>query len=65
MCISLIISKLEYPQTNKLNWPMHNIKSNFDKILQTIQSLELSIINESGNIQKPGIPSLFTDLEGS
>jgi hypothetical protein len=42
---------------------MHNIKSNFDKILQTIKSLELSIINESGNIQKPGTPSLFTDLE--
>ena len=42
---------------------MHNIKSNFDKIVQPIKSLKLNCFDENGNIPKPGIPSLFTDLQ--
>lgn len=42
---------------------MHNIKSNFDKILQTIKSLEVEYFDVAGNIPKPGRSPLFTDLE--
>jgi hypothetical protein len=42
---------------------MHNIKSNFDKIFQTIKSLELDIFDQQSNIPKPGRRSLFSDLE--
>ncbi len=42
---------------------MHTIKSNFDKIVQTIKSLKLNCFDETGNIPKLGIPSLFTDLQ--
>jgi len=42
---------------------MHNIKSNFDKICQTIKSLNMRTFQEDGNIKKPGIRSKFSDLE--
>ena len=42
---------------------MHNIKSNFDKVLQTIKSLQLSDFNEFDNINRPGVSPLFTDIE--
>lgn len=42
---------------------MHNIKSNFDKVFQTIKSLRLPDFDSQGNIPKPGISPLFTDLE--
>ena len=42
---------------------MHNIKSNFDKVLQTIKSLNIPDFDRNGNIPKAGIDPLFTDLE--
>ena len=42
---------------------MHNIKSNFDKILETIKSLDLDCFDNSGNLLKPGKSPQFTDLE--
>jgi hypothetical protein len=42
---------------------MHNIKSNFDKIFQTIKSLNLEVFDEGGNIKKPGRQSQFSDTE--
>jgi len=42
---------------------MHNIKSNFDKILQTIKSLEIDVFDSQGNIPKPGSTPQFTDLQ--
>ncbi len=42
---------------------MHNIKSNLDKIFQTIKSVKLNCFDETGNIPKLGTPSLFTDLQ--
>ncbi len=42
---------------------MHNIKSNFDNIHQTIKSLNLSIFDANGNVPKPGRTSQFSDLE--
>ena len=43
--------------------PMHDLKSNFDKVLQTIKSLNLSVPDQNGNIPKPGQVPLFADLE--
>ena len=42
---------------------MHDLKSNFDKVLQTIKSLNLSVVDQNGNIPKPGRVPLFADLE--
>lgn len=42
---------------------MHNIKSNFDKISQTIKSLDLDYFDENGNIPKPGRSPQFADIE--
>lgn len=42
---------------------MHDIKSNFDKVLQTIKSLDLPMINELGNIPRTGVSPLFSDIE--
>lgn len=42
---------------------MHDIKSNFDKVCQTIKSLNLPLFDKNGNIYKPGRKSLFSDLQ--
>ena len=42
---------------------MHNIKRNFDKIFQTIKSLDLDLFDQRGNIPKHGIAPQFSDLE--
>lgn len=42
---------------------MHNIKSNFDKIYQTIKSLTLDLFDERGNVPKSGSRPQFSDLE--
>jgi hypothetical protein len=42
---------------------MHNIKINFDKILQTIKSLDLNDFDENGNIKRVGPKPKFSDLE--
>jgi hypothetical protein len=42
---------------------MHNIKSNFDKIYQTIKSLDTGLFNSDGNLHKPGSSPQFSDLE--
>ncbi len=42
---------------------MHNIKSNFDKIYQTIKSLNLDFFNQDGNINRPGATPQFSDIE--
>jgi len=42
---------------------MHNIKSNFDKVFHTIKSLNITEFSNDGNIRRPGISPLFTDIE--
>lgn len=42
---------------------MHDIKANFDKVFQTIKSLELPLFDSSGNLKKPGPRPHFSDLE--
>lgn len=63
MCISLIFSKLGLLTKTYQIKPMHDIKSNFDKVFQTIKSLNLSVFDSSGNLYKPGPRPEFSDLE--
>lgn len=42
---------------------MHNIKSNFDKVFHTVKSLNIPEFNIDGNIRRPGMSPLFTDIE--
>jgi len=42
---------------------MHNIKGNFDKIYQTIKSLQLKDFDVDGNVKKVGRKPQFSDLE--
>lgn len=42
---------------------MHNIKTNFDKILQTIKSLELNDFDAEGNLFRTGPKPKLSDLE--
>lgn len=42
---------------------MHNIKRNFDKIYQTIKSLDTGLFNQNDNIPKRGSTPQFSDLE--
>jgi hypothetical protein len=63
MCISLIFSKLWLQTKTYYNKPMHDIKTNFDKVFHTIKSLDLSVFDSSGNLCKPGPRPEFSDLE--
>ncbi len=42
---------------------MHNIKGNFDKIFQTIKSLQIKDFDVDGNVKKVGRKPQFSDLE--
>lgn len=42
---------------------MHNIKHNFDKILETIKSMSIKYFDENGNVKRPGPKPKFSDLE--
>src|SRR5210317_1046720 len=47
----------------KLIWKMHNIKRNFDKILETIKPFTKDIFNQRGNVPRPGPVAKMSDLE--
>src|SRR6056297_2334606 len=42
---------------------MHNLKTNFDKIMVIVKQSLNTIINESGNLHKKGKKAHFSDLE--
>lgn len=42
---------------------MHNIKTNFDKIIDKIKPFAQNIVNQSGNVPRPGVKPKFSDLE--
>lgn len=42
---------------------MHDIYSNFIKILETVKSLDLSLFDASGNITRHGMKPQFSDIE--
>lgn len=60
-CMLLAISNLELQ--NKNHMPMHNLKTNFDKILNICKLNSNGLVNSLGNIQRPGVIPKFSDLE--
>jgi hypothetical protein len=42
---------------------MHNLKTNFDKILETVKQFSGNLVNEKGNISRRGVVPKFSDLE--
>lgn len=42
---------------------MHNIKTNFDKIIEVIKGISFSAINEKGNFKRRGSCPKFSDIE--
>lgn len=42
---------------------MHNIKTNFDKLLEVIKDIIRDKINEKGNYLRPGTVPKFSDIE--
>jgi len=42
---------------------MHNLKTNFDKILEQIKPFAIKIVNSKGNIPRCGVIPKFSDLE--
>ena len=42
---------------------MHNLKTNFDKIFETVKQFSENLVNERGNISRRGVIPKFSDLE--
>ena len=42
---------------------MHNIKTNFDKILRKIKPFTQNLVNQAGNVPRPGVKPKFSDVE--
>lgn len=59
-CILLVFSNLRL--RNKNHIPMHNLKVNFDKILNICKLNSEGLVNELGNIPRPGPVPKFSDL---
>ena len=60
-CILLEISNLRLQNKNYL--PMHNLKVNFDKILNICKLNSQGLVNDFGNVPRPGPVPKFSDLE--
>ena len=61
LCILLVFSNLRLQNKNHL--PMHNLKVNFDKILNICKLNSTELVNEQGNVPRPGPIPKFSDLE--
>ena len=42
---------------------MHNLYANFVKILEICTNFSINLVNELGNIPRPGVVPRFSDLE--
>ena len=42
---------------------MHNLYANFVKILEICKNFSINLVNELGNIPRPGVVPRFSDLE--
>lgn len=62
MCTGLILSRLEVPKL-LIYKPMHNIKTNFDKLFPIVKEMLKDQVNDHGNYVRPGPEAEFTDLE--
>lgn len=61
LCILLVFSNLQLQNKNRL--PMHNLKVNFDKILNICKLNSTGLVNGYGNVPRPGPIPIFSDLE--
>ena len=63
LCILLIFSDLVVKiKTTKIT-AMHNLFANFVKILEVCKYLAKDLVNDKGNILRPGVVPRFSDLE--
>ena len=60
-CMSLNINNLRLQFQNY--YDMHNIKTNFDKILNICNLHSKDLVNPYGNVQRPGTKPRFSDIE--
>ena len=63
LCISLIFSKLEVLNHLIYNYRMHNLYAIFAKFLDICKQMAGNLVNEQGNIPRPGVVPRFSDLE--
>ena len=63
LCISLICSNLVVTKTLNSNHRMHNLYANFVKILDVCKRFSKNLVNEHGNMPRPGVVPKFSDLE--
>ena len=61
--ISLIFSNLVVTKSLNSNHRMHNLYANFVKILDVCKSFSTNLVNELGNLPRPGVVPKFSDLE--
>ena len=61
--ISLIYSNLVVTKSLNSNHRMHNLYANFVKILDVCKSFSTNLVNELGNLPRPGVVPKFSDLE--
>ena len=64
LCISLIFSNFVVSKHKVIIFrTMHNLYANFAKILEICKDFSKNLVNEIGNIPRPGVVPRFSDLE--
>ena len=64
LCISLIFSNFVVSKHEVIIFhAMHNLYANFVKILEICKNFSINLVNELGNIPRPGVVPRFSDLE--
>lgn len=63
LCILLIFSILEVTKLLIRYRPMHNLSAIFAKFLHICKLFSTNLVNEHGNIPRPGVVPRFSDLE--
>ena len=64
LCISLIFSNCVVSKHKVIIFhAMHNLYANFVKILEICKNFSINLVNELGNIPRPGVVPRFSDLE--
>ena len=61
--ISVIYSNLAVIKTLNSSHRMHNLYVNFVRIFDICKSFSTNLVNELGNMPRPGVVPKFSDLE--
>ncbi len=61
--ILLIFDILEVTKLLIINRPMHNLYAIFAKFLHICKRFSYNLVNEYGNLPRPGVIPRFSDLE--